>query len=214
MIPKRLPENNTNEYFSCKIRHNGSKAFRVDCFEEINEDTKEKNMRVSVFAYHDDYMRPRAIGFYGEHVYKENQVSLPGAGADWSYWQDSALLVREKGTGNLIRGGSTTGTYYFLGSTVYSFVPLFPIVSFFNAIANTGTPYPWAIDTENNIYLLNAGNVVLMHTRELMIDMEREQDPYYYWYHVMPKERRNDSRYERSCETKHLLDGLWGLRRS
>ncbi len=54
--------------------------------------------------------------------------------------------------------------YIYIGSMIYSFVPLAPIKSYVSPVGNSGVPYPYAIDTKNNIYLMIEDVIMLNRT--------------------------------------------------
>jgi len=45
-------------------------------------------------------------------------------------------------------------SYVFIGSLIQSFIPLYPIVNFVSPVGNNDVPYPFAIDSQGNHYLL------------------------------------------------------------
>lgn len=54
--------------------------------------------------------------------------------------------------------------YIYIGSEIYSFVPLAPIKTYISPVGNSGVPYPYAIDTGNNYYFMIEYNILLNTT--------------------------------------------------
>lgn len=63
--------------------------------------------------------------------------------------------------------------YIYIGREIYSFMPILPIKTYISPMGNNDTSYPYAIDTQNNIYLML--EYVIMLKRNI-------QDPYDYYY--------------------------------
>lgn len=69
--------------------------------------------------------------------------------------------------------------YIYIGTEIYSFVPLAPIKTYVSPVGNNEVPYPYAIDIKNNYYLMN-GNVIILNTK-------LTKDPFDYYYDVARK---------------------------
>ena len=75
--------------------------------------------------------------------------------------------------------------YVFIGSEFFSFQSLSEIHTFVSPVGNNDVPYPYAIDSNNNYYLL-AENVVLTK----MLKPDDNPYDYYYQYGIAIKDMR------------------------
>ena len=64
--------------------------------------------------------------------------------------------------------------YIYIGPEIYSFTSIAPIKEYVSPVGNSGVPYPFAIDTQNNIYLMIED--VIMLNRNKFTDL---YDDYY-----------------------------------
>lgn len=69
-------------------------------------------------------------------------------------------------------------TYVFVGESVFKFRALAPIVSYVSPVGNNDVPYPYAVDSKNNYYLLVEGMIINI---PVLADMD---DPYDYYYNA------------------------------
>ena len=79
--------------------------------------------------------------------------------------------------GNSILLHLENNKYIFIGDRFISFQSLSPIVDFKSPVGNNDVPYPYAIDQENNYYLLIEDVIILFNDN--IINYE---DPYSYYY--------------------------------
>jgi hypothetical protein len=77
--------------------------------------------------------------------------------------------------GNSILVQITERRYVFIGHMVYSFETEHPIIHYVSEVGNNDVPYPFAIDTEHNFYLMIEN--IMMPVPE-----EYHSDPYGYYY--------------------------------
>ena len=56
--------------------------------------------------------------------------------------------------GNSILIEKSNNTYVFIGTNIFSFKSIKPIIEFVSPISGSDVPFPFAIDSEGNIYLL------------------------------------------------------------
>lgn len=75
----------------------------------------------------------------------------------------------------LLKPEADENVYLFVASVITSFVPQAPIVEFVSHVGNNDVPYPYAIDSQGNYYLL-IENVWLEQS-------EDQEDPYTDYYH-------------------------------
>ena len=66
--------------------------------------------------------------------------------------------------------------YIFIGHKIFSFKPQGEIIKFVSPVGNNDVPYPYAIDTNDNFYLL-IENVIVKNIPE-----NAQADPHYYYY--------------------------------
>lgn len=69
---------------------------------------------------------------------------------------------RQKIIGNSILIYTNNNTYIFIGNQIFSFTPFYPIVNFYSLVGRNDVPYPYAVDTHNNIYLLIEDTIIKM----------------------------------------------------
>jgi len=65
--------------------------------------------------------------------------------------------------------------YIFIGHKVYSFKTEYEIINYVSEVGNNDVPYPYAVDTENNYYLM-------IEEIKLSVPDEYYTDPYTYYY--------------------------------
>lgn len=89
--------------------------------------------------------------------------------------------------------------YIHVGSEIFKFKALAPIVKYLSPVGNNDVPYPWALDALGNVYLM-VENVILKPTIALNAMPKDDQfDPYTLYY---------ETEKEFSCEhpvTKQLI---------
>lgn len=71
-----------------------------------------------------------------------------------------------------------TGDYVFIGSEIYRFRPLAPVVKYVSEVGNSDVPYPYGVDAQGNYYLM-IENTVLLHGKYAHID---PHEPYMRFY--------------------------------
>ena len=64
--------------------------------------------------------------------------------------------------------------YIFIGCIIYSFTTDYEITKFISPVGNNDFPYPYAIDTINNYY-------IMLHTIIISVN-HKIDDPYDYYY--------------------------------
>ena len=69
--------------------------------------------------------------------------------------------------------------YTYIGERIYSFRSDFEIVKYISEVGNSNVPYPYAVDSNGNFYLM-IEDVVLKH-----LDVAYHADPYRYLYEIM-----------------------------
>lgn len=72
-------------------------------------------------------------------------------------------------------------TYQFIGESIFTFNTYEEIIDYVSPVGNNDVPYPYALDSVGNIYLLLEG-VVLINTEQFKTLFEEYDDPYFYYY--------------------------------
>lgn len=92
-------------------------------------------------------------------------------------------------------------TYVFIGSRICSFKAFSEITNFISPVGNNDVPYPYAIDKNNNNYLLCKCLV--------MKNVPEKMDPYDYYYEIKPKKDDKNLNCLRLDNFRLLHDRLW-----
>ena len=71
--------------------------------------------------------------------------------------------------------------YVSISEPIFSFKSVSKIVSYVSPIGNSDVPYPYAVDDQNNIYLL-IEDVIIKHNTKVSKQMKSYDDPYAYYY--------------------------------
>ncbi len=71
--------------------------------------------------------------------------------------------------------------YQYIGESIFTFNTYNEIVDFKSPVGNNDVPYPYATDTDGNIYLM-IENVVLINTDFFRDNYKKYDDPYDYYY--------------------------------
>jgi hypothetical protein len=87
----------------------------------------------------------------------------------------------------IIKPTKTNSYLYLGGNDIVSFTTKYEIVKYFSPIGNNDVPYPYAIDTKNNYYLL-AENIMFPGN---LINEENPYDPYDTYYNMTKKEKKH-----------------------
>jgi hypothetical protein len=88
---------------------------------------------------------------------------------------DKSFIGKPKGNSILLKVGKK---YIYIGTSVYEFTPKAEIVKYVSPIGNSDVPYPYAVDTKGNYYLL---------TEHVILDHIEGSKPYDYYYNERPK---------------------------
>jgi hypothetical protein len=92
--------------------------------------------------------------------------------------------IGPKFDGNSILIEKSNNTYVFIGDTIFSFKSIKPITEFVSPIGNSDVPYPYAIDSEGNFYLMTE-NIMIKPTPITLKIMKMkvfEGNPYDFYY--------------------------------
>jgi hypothetical protein len=164
--------------------NNGGRPFRV----VIN---KSKN-KIDIFANYikynilDESWSDKKILSYNYQkiwigISPKNEMTTSGGAYGKPYDGNSILLEM------------TDNSYIFIGDFIFSFKSLAPIIYYNSPVGNNDVPYPYAIDKENNTYLLT-DDFVLIKPNPLILKLIKENnyDAYDIYYEFI-----NPSKYSR-----------------
>ena len=107
----------------------------------------------------------------------------------------NAMTKYSGGYGKYFNGNSIliqidTHQYVYIGSQIYSFTAETTIIRYVSPVGNNDVPYPFAIDKNNNYYLLLENSIIK--------DIPKNIDPYTYYYKKLtiaaayPKQKQNN----------------------
>ena len=82
--------------------------------------------------------------------------------------------------------------YIFIGHKIFSFVTNHNIINYVSEVGNSDVPYPYAIDTENNFYLM-------LENTMLQVPEKYHKDPYKYYYTI------NNNNYQTIINVKEFI---------
>lgn len=96
--------------------------------------------------------------------------------------------------GNSILLQMANNEYIYIGSEIAAFDALNKIKEYVSPVGNNDVPYPYAIDEQNNIYLLTE-NAIIKNNNETADKLKKYDDPYQYYYdkHVIAEVKGNKS---------------------
>jgi hypothetical protein len=149
------------------------------------------------YLIHDNYSKPFVVDVQDNKVdvylYPEHELLLTFPA---SYHAQRVFVGKSpknkmttfsKGFGRKFDGNSillelSPLHYLFIGSRIYSFRTLFPIVQYVSPVGNNNVPYPFAIDSSGQFYLMSE-NAILQS-----VPKAHRADPYeWYYFEVIQK---------------------------
>lgn len=149
--------------------NNGGRPYKV------NVDTSVK--RIQVYASSNDHDNPNE-DTYEECVFNEEYDTIFIGKSKRNAMTTFSGGFGKNFDGNTILSKRTTGDneYVYIGERVLMFRTYSPIVTYESPVGNNDVPYPYAIDTEENYYL--------MIERVILISpiIPRNTDVYSYYY--------------------------------
>ena len=72
-------------------------------------------------------------------------------------------------------------TYIYIGCKIMSFNTNYQIISYNSPVGNNDVPYPYAVDSQNNYYLM-IEDIILKNTNDVINFLINSNDPYEYYY--------------------------------
>ncbi len=85
--------------------------------------------------------------------------------------------------GNSILLKVSDSTCIYVGEKIMLFHTTYPIISYHSPVGNNDVPYPYAIDSAYNYYLI-IEDVIIKSTDQLQNYLDNEELPYDYYYHA------------------------------
>jgi hypothetical protein len=126
-------------------------------------------MEVETVLVHDNGGRPFQV-FVGSTSIEVKKLQLSGEHEEYidlqkwenveKIWVGFDACDPAWSRGNSVLFRISESEYVMIGCNIFSFSPLHEIVEFHSPIGRSDVPYPWALDSENNVYLLEGGATV------------------------------------------------------
>ncbi len=155
------------------ILDNGGEPFKVS----INENHYEKNLQV--FTYNDeDYNN------YNRLVYETDFINV-FIGRHPKSEKMYAKDFNKDYDGNSILVEIGDNEYVFIGWNIYKFKSLNKINYYLSIVGNNDVPYPFAIDIDNNIYLMIT-NTIMIPEADTFEYIKEIGEPYMFYYKHVP----------------------------
>jgi hypothetical protein len=165
-------ELNINDYQEYYTYSNGSRSYKIIIYHNnLVRIFKSDNCILNVF--------PQQI-FIGKSD-KNKMFEYSGAYNKHLSKLDSQDKATDELYGNTILLKMNDTNYIYIGCKIFSFTTEYLIISYHSPIGNNDIPYPYAIDSEKNYYLLIEG-VMLKNSKELETFVINNNDPYEYYY--------------------------------
>ncbi len=160
------------------ILDNGGRPFKVHVYnnnhlqvfthEELDDFFQFEDPKYNILVYETDFINI----FIGQHP-----VSM-------KIYDDNYDLSFE---GNSILVEIDNNTYIFIGINIFKFNSLCKINYYLSIIGNSSVPYPYAIDEQNNIYLM-IENTIMIPENNTFEYIKKKGDPYMFYYgHIRNK---------------------------
>lgn len=154
-------ELNINNYQEYYTHSNGSRPYKV----EIINNSLVRVYKSDICILN---LNPQQI-FIGKS--KKNKMT-EYSGGQGNEFDGNTILVKMNDT-----------TYIYIGCKIMSFNTQNQIISYHSPVGNNDVPYPYAIDSANNYYLM-IEDAILKSTQELQNFLSNDEDPYEYYYHA------------------------------
>ena len=156
--------NNQTEYFT---HANGARPYKV----VIVNDTQVRVYSSSDYNQ-ESYdkltlnIKPQQI-FIGKSILNK-MTNFSGGYGD--YFDGNSILLKINDT-----------SCFYVGENIKLFHSLNPIISYHSPGGNNDVPYPYAVDSDNNYYLM-IENVIVKSTPQLQNYLDNDKIPYEYYY--------------------------------
>ncbi len=158
---QKTKKNNHQEYL---IHDNGGRPFKVKITHTNVKVYKLINYDTNTYSDHEILSFDVKKCFIGSSP--KNEMTLFSGGYGKKFYGNSILLhIKDN-------------EYVYIGSEIYSFQSMSEIVKYVSPVGNSDVPYPYAIDKNNNIYLM-IENVILTNEK---VKNDNKFDPYHIYY--------------------------------
>lgn len=158
------------------VHDNGGRPFKVD----IN------NLTVSIFKE-----KSSSDGYSEETLMTINAKKIFVGTSPLNSMTNYSGGFGKKFDGNSILLHLDGNNYVYIGQEIYRFKSFGEIITYFSPVGNSDVPYPYAIDVEDNYYLM-IEDVVIMRTPKTASQMVGYSDPYDYYYHYQNIDKHSD----------------------
>lgn len=162
------------------IHNNGGTPYRVKITDLITGKKKVKIYKLNELY---QFETTAFLKYIPQHIFigrsPENEMTRFSGGHGPDFDGNSILLHLHD------------NIYVFIGEKIYQFKSLSPIIDYVSPIGNSDVPYPYAVDYDNNYYLM-INDVVLKNQADQL------DEPYYLYYkmdlitsdmaHIPPKQ--------------------------
>jgi hypothetical protein len=145
--------------FTVKIKDNKVSVYKND----YNEEKDDYDLEF-LYEYNPSYI------FIGKSILCPMTI-FSGARDDPEFDGNSILLELD----------SNTLEYVYIGESIYKFKAYSKILNYYSPVGNSCVPYPYAVDENNNYYLV-IEDIVLKMTDNLRYVLDEGEDPYTYYY--------------------------------
>lgn len=137
-----------------KIHDNGGRPFQVKIYDNTQVKIHKRNNQLPFVEY-----TPEKIFIGKSPLNKMTEFS----GGHGSYFDGNSILLK-----------ISSDKYIYIGARIFSFKPYSEIIDYVSPVGNSDVPYPYAIDIDDNYYLL-INHVVIK-------GVPTGHDPYHYYY--------------------------------
>lgn len=158
------------------IHDNGDRPFMV-C------PKKESDEKYQISIYGQDYKKLSDSDSNEEDSPTYSKLAIPPITAEKVFIGESPkneMTEFSAGYGPKFEGNSillhiSDNEYIFIGQNIFSFTAYSKIIEYLSPVGNSDVPYPYAIDDQDNYYLMVEGIV-------LKVPVNAKEDPYRYYY--------------------------------
>ena len=137
------------------------KVYKFDA-DEVDDNTEEEEIQYNILVYETDFINI-FVGMTNEFYDEEYE--------EYYQFRGNSILVQTEEL-----------KYTFIGLSIYSFTSLKTIEKYFSPIGNSDVPYPYAIDINQNIYLMIENIIIIPDKNTFEYLKEKNIGPYQFYY--------------------------------
>jgi hypothetical protein len=138
------------------------KVYKFDA-DEVDDNTEDEEIKYNVLVYETDFIN-LFVGKTNEFYDEEYE--------EYYQFRGNSILVQTEEL-----------KYTFIGLSIYSFTSLETIEKYFSPIGNSDVPYPYAIDINQNIYLMIENIIIIPENNTFEYLKEKNICPYQFYYY-------------------------------